>query len=117
MARNLDEVLADSVRGLVGAQSCLDLRAADIARWDREGLPPVALAYTRSRFVLTAPVRVHAQAGANGAVLAPVPDRPGGPPAGAAWATSAVISITVRLHGPPHLEDAGGDDEPAPPTG
>lgn len=95
MSASISDVLRESVRSLVRAQVGLDGRAADVDRWDREGLPPVALAYTSSRLVLAAPVRALGFAGANGAVtLAPAPGRSNRDTGRAA----AVISVGIRLH-------------------
>jgi hypothetical protein len=108
MSASMRNVLCESVRSLVRAQVGLDGRAADIDRWDREGLPPVALAYTSSRLVLAAPVRALGLAGANGAVaLSPAPGRSNGD-TGARMA-AAVISIGIRLH--PHPDNTRTDTE------
>lgn len=109
MSRTLHEVLGGAARGLVEAQGGLDVRAGDADRWDREGLPPVALAYTRSRLRLTAPVRVLAQHDANGAVLA-ADDPPPSRRQAAARQARAVISVAVRLQ--PHSTDVEEQHDP-----
>lgn len=98
MGSQLTDVLVESVRALVDAQIDLDRRAADGDRWDREGLPPVALAYTASRLTLTMPVRTQASAGANGA-LAMVPVRPDANDraGGQGTVTTSVFGIAIRL--------------------
>jgi hypothetical protein len=97
MGSQLTDALGESVRALVDAQIDLDQRAADSDRWDREGLPPVALAYTASRLKLTTRVRVHASQGADGA-LAFVPVGPSDELAGAHdGITSSIFSVAIRL--------------------
>lgn len=103
MSRNLTEVLGDSVRGLVGAQEQLDTWAGDTDRWDREGLPPVALAYVASRLVITAPVRALVFAGANGPVLIPETRRRLSTRAATTPKAPAVISVVVGLR--PHQKE------------
>ena len=98
MGSTLSEVLGEAVRALVDAQVALDQRAADTDRWDREGLPPVALAYAESRLVLAVPVRAHAVAGANGAVtLAPVRRRNGESAIAGRDSPASVVSLTIGL--------------------
>lgn len=97
MGSRLTDVLVESVRALVDAQIDLDQGAADSDRWDREGLPPVALAYTASRLKLTTPVRVQAAARANGA-LALVPIRPHpNDLAGGQGTVTTSFGIAIRL--------------------
>lgn len=100
MSHTLDEVLRQSVRGLVDAQAGLDRCAQDVDRWDREGLPPVALAYTTHRIVLTAPVRALTLPRADGAAvstsLAPPYGRRTRP-----CGRDAVVALTLRLHAHP----------------
>lgn len=109
MSRNLNEVLGDSVRGLVSAQEHLDTWAADNDRWDREGLPPVALAYVASRLVITAPVRALTPGGANGPVLIPEPRRsPSSRATTTAPTAPAVISVVVGLR--PHQKESQEED-------
>lgn len=96
MGSQLTDVLVESVRALVDAQIDLDQGAADSDRWDREGLPPVALAYTASRLELTMPVRVQAAAGANGA-LALVPIRPHPNDLAGQGTVTTSFGIAIRL--------------------
>lgn len=98
MGSQLTDVLGETVRALVDAQINLDQRAADGDRWDREGLPPVALAYTASRLRLTTPVRVQASATGDGAA-ALVPIRPDADAlaGGLSSITTSTIDIAIRL--------------------
>jgi hypothetical protein len=97
MGSQLTDALGESVRALVDAQIELDQRAADSDRWDREGLPPVALAYTASRLKLATPVRVKASRDADGA-LAFVPVGPSDEPAcGQEGITRSIFSVAIRL--------------------
>src|SRR5688500_16347263 len=98
MGSQFSDVLGESVRALVDAQIDLDQRAADADRWDREGLPPVALAYTASRLRLTMPVRVRASADSAGALaFAPIPPPVDHAAASHGQVTTSVFAIAIRL--------------------
>lgn len=118
MGSPLSEILGESVRTLVEAQIDLDRRAADIDRWDREGLPPVALSYTGTRLVLTTLLRANASV-RTGAVALVAGQNHLSQAANGQPEPACVIGVTIRLkpqmtHEPGKENDDGSVDVDRP---
>jgi hypothetical protein len=109
MGSPLSEILGESVRALVEAQIDLDRRAADVDRWDREGLPPVALSYTGTRLVLTTLLRAHASVRTCAVALVTGQDFLG-PIVDGHREPACVIGVTIRLK-PQTTHDPGKEND------